>query len=338
MSARQRTEEFVMAGFPSIGVVESVLGRGLAEHLAASGLASSISFATADFPATRVNAFAFLIGTQGADTLRGGGGPDFIEGLGGNDRAFGGTGDDFVSGGNGNDYLAGDGPVAFNDPTFPTAGDDTIVGGDGDDTMFGDADFYAAHLREAAGSNLLFGGAGNDSIIAGYGADTVFSGDGDDFIQGHGSPVPSGSGGVFARDGDFGDSLFGGGGGDTINGAGGDDVINGGEGDDSLIGGVDNDTLAGGTGADRFVFGIPTIGRPFDTGHGPGSRDVVLDFRTGEDQLDLRGYGSRAIRWEYEAEGDATIVVIPSSSQSVPDAEIELRGVRDLTADDVILL
>ena len=327
-----------MAGFLHTGVVESVLGRSLAEHLAASGVAPSISFATAGFPVMHINAFAFLIGTQGADTLLGGGGPDFIEGLSGDDRALGGVGDDLVSGGDGNDYLAGDGPVAFSDPTFPPAGDDTIIGGDGDDTMFGDADFYAGHLREAAGSNLLFGGSGNDSIIAGYGADTVFGGGGGDFIQGHGSPVPSGSGGIFARDGDFGDSLFGGDGNDTINGAGGNDVVDGGAGDDSLIGGVDNDTLEGGVGADRFVFGITTLGRPFDTGHGPGNRDVVLDFRTGEDLLDLRGYGSRDIRWEYEAESDATIVVIPSSSPSVPDAEIELRGVRHLSADDVLIL
>lgn len=327
-----------MAGFLHIGAAGSVLGRSLAEHLAASGLAPSMSSTTVGLSAARIDAFAFLVGSQGADTLLGGEGPDFIEGLGGNDRAIGGVGDDLVSGGDGDDYLAGDGPVAFNDPVFPLAGDDTVVGGDGDDTMFGDADFYAGHLRDEAGSNLLFGGAGSDSIVAGYGADTVFGGGGDDFIQGHGSPVPSGSGGVFARDGDFGDSLFGGDGNDTINGAGGDDVIDGGSGGDSLIGGVDNDTMAGGAGADRFVFGIPTIGRPFDTGHGPGNRDVVLDFRTGEDLLDLRGYGSRDIRWEYQAESDATIVVIPSFSQSVPDAEIELRGVRDLAADDVLML
>ncbi|GAA0600138.1 hypothetical protein GCM10009416_42690 [Craurococcus roseus] len=321
-----------MAGLPPIDDVESSPGHGFVERLAVSFISAGI----AGFPAVKVNGFAFLIGTENADTLIGGDGPDVIEGLGGNDSAFGGIGDDLVSGGRGNDYLAGDGPVAFDDPAFPPAGDDTVIGGDGDDAMFGDADFYAGHLRDAAGSNLLFGGAGNDSITAGYGADTVFGGGGDDSIRGHGSSVPSGSGGVIARESDFGDSLFGGSGDDTIDGAGGRDAIHGGSGDDSLIGGVGNDTLAGGAGADSFVFAAPPLGTPFDTGQGSGNRDVVLDFRTGEDLLDLRGYRSRAIEWDYEEESDATIVFISGFGTSAPGGEIELRGVRNLTADDIL--
>jgi Ca2+-binding RTX toxin-like protein len=45
----------------------------------------------------------YLIGSQAANTLRGGSGDDTIKGLGGNDLLIGGPGDDSIDGGHGTD-------------------------------------------------------------------------------------------------------------------------------------------------------------------------------------------------------------------------------------------
>ena len=64
-----------------------------------------------------------------------------------------------------------------------------------------------------------------------------------------------------------------------IQGNAGANVLTGGSGDDLLYGFGGNDTLIGGGGSDRFVFG-----------HGTGS-DVVGDFVSGSDKLDLSAFG-----------------------------------------------
>jgi Ca2+-binding RTX toxin-like protein len=279
---------------------------------------------------------AHRIGTPDADTLLGGDGADFIEGRSGADRAAGGNGNDVVLGGSGGDFLAGDGGLAAAGFPFPPNGDDVVVGGDGDDALFGDAFFYSG---PEGGANLLLGGAGNDSVTGGYGADTAFGGSGDDRIQGYGPPGPTAGATVALRDADRADLLLGGAGNDTIDGGGGGDTMLGGPGDDWLIGGAGNDTMAGGTGADRFVFAPTGLGgtRP-DTGRGEGNRDVVTDFDTGADLLDLSGYRNAGVRWEYDAGQDRTIVTVAGASgPAFPGFEIELRGVRDLSPDDVLL-
>lgn len=67
--------------------------------------------------------------------------------------------------------------------------------------------------------------------------------------------------------------------GSQLAGGAGSDILLGGSGNDRLNGGLGNDTLAGGAGADRFVF---ARGSGFDT---------VLDFQTGQDVLQLSGFG-----------------------------------------------
>lgn len=281
-----------------------------------------------------------IIGTQDADSLLGSDGPDSIDARGGNDRASGDSGDDLIVGRNGDDFLTGDGRFAVPPGgAFGTSGDDTVVGGAGNDTIFGDAFYIANDTGDRAGSNLLRGGAGADSVTGGYGADTIHGGSGDDFIRGYGGAVPSFSGSVFARNADFGDLLLGGSGNDTIDGGGGADTIRGGTGADSLVGGVGNDLLAGGKGADTFSFGISGVTRQPDTGQGRGNRDVVLDFHTGEDRLDLSGFEGAAVRWMYDGARDETVVRIANRSggPSAPELEIELRGVRHLSGDDIIV-
>ena len=84
------------------------------------------------------------------------------------------------------------------------------------------------------------------------------------------------------------DRLDGGNGNDTLLGGDGDDVISGGNGDDVVSGGGGNDRLSGGNGGDRFVFGAD------------GSIDTLLDFRSGQDKIDLSGLGIDAgdVKWQ----------------------------------------
>ncbi|WP_234450686.1 M10 family metallopeptidase C-terminal domain-containing protein [Paracoccus sp. MC1862] len=67
--------------------------------------------------------------------------------------------------------------------------------------------------------------------------------------------------------------------GSRLIGAAGKDVLLGGSAADILNGGAGNDVLHGGAGADRFVF---TAG---------SASDVILDFQSGLDRLDLQGLG-----------------------------------------------
>lgn|GEM_PF-867171 len=66
---------------------------------------------------------------------------------------------------------------------------------------------------------------------------------------------------------------------DLLNGGDGNNRLDGGAGDDTIIGGAGDDTLSGGAGTDLFSFAS-----------GFGS-DVITDFDTASDQLDLRGAG-----------------------------------------------
>lgn len=286
-------------------------------------------------------ASSFVIGSNDAESLLGGDGPDFVDGLGGGDTASGAGGDDLIIGGAGDDSLAGDGTFEFPDAA-PGSGNDTLWGGAGDDTLYADGFDYSPQSSFAT-SNVLFGGTGDDFIVAGYGEDVVDGGSGNDVILGHGYVVvqlggtPGGS--ALARENDRADLLLGGSGDDYINGGGGDDTIYGGSGDDRLSGDVGNDSMAGGAGADSFLFSvsISTFTVTDETGRGEGNRDVVIDFQTGVDVLDfsgLRNFGY-GVRWEYEEQDDRTIVYIGRPSQQ--EVEIELRGVSDLTANDVVL-
>lgn len=112
-------------------------------------------------------------------------------------------------------------------------------------------------------SDVILTGKGADYVSAGSGADMVRAGRGDDIaLGGHGR-----------------DALFGDGGDDTLGGQGGRDTLFGGRGNDTLNGGNRNDTLTGGTGEDTFVF------------EENSGRDVIVDFRSGHDVIDVSGIG-----------------------------------------------
>ena len=118
-------------------------------------------------------------------------------------------------------------------------------------------------LTGTDGADAAFGFGGADTIAGGEGDDAILAGRGDDLLRGER----------------------------------GDDLLIGGAGGDTLVGGLGVDTLVGGPGADVFRFGWvrePPAGDAFtfvrDSGVGEGNRDVVLDFRQGQDKLDLSGY------------------------------------------------
>ncbi|MFV2062906.1 MAG: calcium-binding protein [Chloroflexota bacterium] len=93
-----------------------------------------------------------LVGTAGADTLKGGDGRDKIRGLASGDDLAGGKGADLVKGGPGNDTIKGGG---FRDKLYGGNGADILRGGPGADALYG-----------GKGKDILKGGSGNDVLRA----------------------------------------------------------------------------------------------------------------------------------------------------------------------------
>ncbi len=92
----------------------------------------------------------------------------------------------------------------------------------------------------------------------------------------------NGTGEQDVLDGGWGNDVLNGlGGNDKLIGGLGNDTLNGGDGDDILIGGWGKDTLTGGAGKDVFRF-ESTMDSPASS-----LRDVITDFRSGEDKIDL---------------------------------------------------
>ncbi|WP_417513235.1 beta strand repeat-containing protein [Minwuia sp.] len=229
-----------------------------------------------------------LLGSAGANELRGLFGDDFLGAGPGNDTLFGGEGNDTLSSsGGGSNTLRGG------------AGDDSGIGANGSDTYV-----YDSGLDTLQGFSL---GAGIDDVIDLSARDDVFDlagllaisrdagsnlviefNDGvdelivrnvneadlaeDDFLF----AVPENL--VLNGDGNA-NTLTGGAGNDTLNGLGGDDDLNGLGGNDQLDGGDGADTLNGGTGDDSASGGGAN-----DNIDG-GSGADTLDGGTGDDLL-----------------------------------------------------
>ena len=219
-----------------------------------------------------------FIGHAGADFVRGGLGDDRLTGGGGNDTLSGGGGADRFDGGAGDDLFLIDGRDW-----------DVFLGGAGVDTVRqeGAAERYRLILDAASGVERLdragyaLTGSANADVfdfsgltsVTGGGPAIALGGGDDSFTGWRGADVVSG--------GDRADTLRGESGDDALSGDAGDDRLFGGAGADRLTGGAGADQLSGGAGADRFVFA-----RPSDTGNG-ATRDVVLDFASGVDKIDL---------------------------------------------------
>ncbi|WP_448660078.1 calcium-binding protein [Sphingomonas sp. CJ99] len=248
-----------------------------------------------------------IIGSYLANLLLGGDGDDRIDAGEGADWMFGETGNDTLFGQNDNDVI--DGGIG-DDVIWGGNGADYLIGGEGDDALHGhreyildvisggplrQTDFVTDILVGGAGNDLLDGasglgdydlmdgGTGNDVYRVDTPADLTFeaAGGGIDTVQaditGAGyylydhvenlvleGATPFGVGNALAN---------------RITGSGSANWLLGGAGDDVLDGGGGNDVLFGEAGADRFVFARGTGG------------DVIGDFQSGTDRIDLSAFG-----------------------------------------------
>lgn len=167
------------------------------------------------------------------------------------------------------------------------------------------------------GSNHLAGGAGDD-LLTGLGSrDSLFGGDGHDRLLGRN--------GV-----------------DDLQGGRGRDEIHGGAGNDRITGGGWRDLLVGGAGSDLFVFapGASSAQAP----------DLILDFRQGQDRLDLSALTDLPPVWlesrAFTRTGLAELRFTPGADlrleldlngDGVTDLALLLRGLARITPGDMIL-
>lgn len=267
-----------------------------------------------------------LSGGAGANHFTGNDFANHFLGQGGDDRLFGNGGDDTLDGGAGNDMLDGG------------SGNDLLLGGDGDDL-----------LVMSSGNDSMDGGAGTDTItitgstgatidlrittgqVTGYGTDTITNvenltgGAGNDRFTGNAAA-------------------------NVLSGNGGADTLLGDTGADTLTGGIGRDMLFGGVDASRDVFVFDTTS---ESAAGK-NRDMVFDFKSGIDVIDLHGIdanrglssdqsfgfsGTAASAygvWYQVFKGDA-IVNVDVNGDGRTDMQIHLEGVTSLSAGDFIL-
>jgi Ca2+-binding RTX toxin-like protein len=136
------------------------------------------------------------------------------------------------------------------------------------------------------------------------------------------------------------------------------DTLNGGAGDDVLTGGLGRDMLTGGAGRDVFDFDAI-----LESGKKAATRDLVLDFKHGEDKIDLKDLdanrnksGDQAFKFiassdfhhtagelhvlKFDKPGkarDFTLVEGDINGDGRADFQIELKGLINLTKGDFIL-
>jgi Ca2+-binding RTX toxin-like protein len=138
----------------------------------------------------------------------------------------------------------------------------------------------------------------------------------------------------------------------NLQGNGGRDTIYGGSGNDTLVGGKGYDRLQGNSGNDCFDFNaLAEIGRK--------SHDIVMDFRPGQDDIDLSTLDANTLRsgnnkFSFTARADSslngkagelcwykqggkTFVIGDTDGNRSADFMLELTGSKTLTVGDFIL-
>lgn len=178
---------------------------------------------------------------------------------------------------------------AFGETVSGGAGLDRLAGGDGADVLIGLGGLDI--LTGGGGADVLDGGAGANDRASYHTAATGVAAD----LQGLNASAGDARGdhyvGVEALFGSaqndrlFGDgainALWGANGHDVLNGRAGDDRIFGGSGNDRIIGHQGADELTGGAGRDAFIFQNAAESAA-------NAPDLILDFETGRDVIDLR--------------------------------------------------
>jgi Ca2+-binding RTX toxin-like protein len=265
-------------------------------------------------------------------------------------------------------------------------GDDSVTSGDfaenvldsfGDDSyeLGGGNDTYRVGGTEGDGNDTADGGAGIDTLNlseVSFGYDFYDATTGGVYVnldEGVLRGAPGNAVNLFGFDvianfenvtgGDFADQitgstganrLWGGLGNDLLTGLAGNDSLRGGQGDDTLQGDKGRDLMTGGLGADVFLFAAAT-----DSGATRATRDVILDFKQGEDHISMAAVdalgatpgvqhfsfagqtatsGVGTIRYIYD-HGD-TLVMANTGGTNAAEFTLLLAGTLVLTANDFI--
>jgi Ca2+-binding RTX toxin-like protein len=263
-----------------------------------------------------------------------------------NDQTTGAT----LTGGAGNDYIIGNTGA---DTIVGAQNDIVLDGGGGTDTLNIGANFTSTSdaqivnienvtLTAASTLNLsnqtegftITGSSGIDSITAGSGNDTIVGAQNDALLDGGGGTDTLNIGASFASTSDAqivnienitltasGTTLnlsnqtegF------TITGSSGADTITGGSGNDTITGGGGADTMTGGSGSNTFVVNATdsnvTIGGTGNSGTITGY-DVITDFKTGSDTLDLSGTAAAAANTTGTNGSDSTLTISSATVKS----------------------
>ncbi len=271
--------------------------------------------------------------------------------------AIGGSGDDWIRGNAADNTLIGNG------------GSDTLIGGAGDDTL---SSGQGADVLVGSGADVLIGGAGEDLLTFDTVQGRVFV----DLQLDHREAgfivffdEGAASGATFATienltGGAYSDNLRGDENDNVIKGGAGDDRLYGRAGDDTLVGGFGSDSLYGGMGADVMTGGnTADVIDEFlyfwaaESAAGSDTRDVITDFVTGEDKIDLTRidalsstsaddsfifiatsqFSGAAGELGYRQDSGDVIVQADLDGDGTADFEIFLEGVSTLSAVDFYL-
>lgn len=229
--------------------------------------------------------------------------------------------------------------LAFFQSILPTSNDvttfdDIISGSPGKDMIYALAGDDRVTMGDAHDKAL--GGDGDDTLVGGTGRDTLVGDDGADTLWGQAGN----------------DRLFGGDSNDLLRGGADDDVLTGGHSEDTLAGDGGADRLIGGSDADTFLFQNLSASKS-----GAARRDVIVDFVSGEDEIDISNIdaarnfaGDQAFDFIGETAfsgavgelrikdiGDHLIVQMDTNGNGRANAEIFLRDIDVLVATDFIL-
>jgi Ca2+-binding RTX toxin-like protein len=213
-------------------------------------------------------------------------------------------------------------------------------------------------LNGTSGNDLFTAKAGAESFSGSYGFDTVSYANATAGLTAN-MGSPGANTGFAAGDkyasienltgSNYSDVLTGDSKGNVLEGLGGNDKLSGGGGNDTLTGGMGQDTMTGGSGGDRFDFNTVS-----QIGSSPSTRDIITDFVSGKDKIDLSSidangssYGDTAfkfiagegssfdhtkgvIAWNQDdhwgTANDITVVQGDIDGDGVHDFEIQLTG------------
>ncbi|MEM0922522.1 MAG: hypothetical protein AAGI13_05715 [Pseudomonadota bacterium] len=230
-----------------------------------------------------------------------------------------------------------------NDTLLGMGGDDTLDGGSGGDTLDGGAGIDTA-TYENANTRVRADLTGALTGL-GQGKDDVFTS-----IE---NMIGSVSNDELRADGGN-NMLAGGNGADKLHGRGGNDVLLGEDGNDVLYGNSGADMMTGGAGNNRYIYFNAS-----DSGAGSGNRDIIADFESGSDRIELfrldanttnggnqvfdfigtTGFSNTAgeIRFSQVAGSGFTLIQADDDGDGVADFQIELTGLVTLQASDFLL-